>query len=246
MTRGTGGVHGTRLSLATVVACMLLAASLLPAETRGRGTVRSPIGAPLPGVWVQELGARDGAPTNTDGVFTFPLGKPVALLLAKDGFRPEIVRATGTERDNELNVVMRPEPDALSLPSCKGRGQPVLPELELAKSPRVQVKRGGEVDFIGYTATYHKNGRAPAMLESMTGIHVGAPAPLPHWVEGLSSLIVRSIRCGGVQWIDLRGVSNGGLRSRWVGYGQSYVAYSKVPTEAANIFDRAIDNGCCR
>lgn len=79
----------------------------------------------------------------------------------------------------------------------------------------------------------------------MTGVHVGGLTPAPAWVGGLSGFSVGTIGCGGVQWIDLRGSSAGGLESRWVGYGLSFLQYSKVPPDAARAFDRAIEGGCC-
>lgn len=39
------------------------------------------------------------------------------------------------------------------------------------------------------------------VLGSMTGLHVSGLTPEPKWVEGLSSLTVRSIHCGGVQCV---------------------------------------------
>jgi len=167
------------------------------------------------------------------------------LLFAKDGFRPQVVLTTGSQ--SERTVVMQPETEvSLALPSCREHSTEAFPELELAKTPRIGVRRGGDVDFRGYAATYTKNPAVVEVLGSMTGIHVGGLNPTPDWVKGLSSLTVRSIRCGGMQWIDLRGVSEGGLlQSRWVGYGQGHVDYSKVSREAALAFDHAIDHGCC-
>jgi hypothetical protein len=188
---------------------LALLATLLQAQQLGKGTVRSSTGATLDRVWVQELGSWNGSPTKADGGFAFPLGKPATLLLARDGFRPEILLTTGIETDGEIRVVMRREPDALSLGSCKQQESGPLPELELAKTVNVQVKRGGDVDFVGYTATYTKNGEAAATLGSMTGLHIGGLTPTPDWVRGLSSFTVRSIKCGEVHWIDLRGVSEG-------------------------------------
>ena len=119
----------------------------------------------------------------------------------------------------------------------------MLPELEVKKTPQVHLTRGRDVEFVTYIATFTKSGEE---LASMTGIHAGGLTPAPDWVKGLSSFTVRGIDCGDVQWIDLRGASEGGLRSRWVGYAFSSAQYSRVAEEAAQAFDRAIDNGCCR
>jgi hypothetical protein len=232
-----------RLSLVGLIAPTMLVASLLSAESLGKGTVKSMSGVPLAQVWVQELGTWRGSLTKADGAFMFLLGKPATLLLAKDGFRPEIISTTGTETDGELSVLLHPESEMVNLRRCRRQRHGSLPELELGRTPQVHVKRGGDVDFTAYAATYTTSGE---VLRSMTGLHVAGLTPTPDWAKGLSSFTVRSIKCGGVQWIDLRGVSSDGLRSRWVGWAASHLEYSKVSKSAALAFDRAIDHGCCR
>jgi len=107
------------------------------------------------------------------------------------------------------------------------------------------MKRWHGVESHGYYARYERDGFV-AELSSETGVHVGGLSPRPAWVAGLSSFTIRSLRCGGEQWIDLRGVTETGLEStRWVG-GIGFVEYSKVPGPVARAFDKAIDNGCCR
>jgi len=69
--------------------------------------------------------------------------------------------------------------------------------------------------------------------------------PTRDWVAGLKSPPVGSLTCGGNQWFDLRGVTDSGLQSRWLGGLDSEVVYSKIPTSVAKIFDKAIDKGCC-
>lgn len=185
--------------------------------------------------------------TNADGVFAFDPEKSATLLLAKDGFLPELVHTNSAESGGRINVVMRPETEpSLILPSCgQGRGE-VFRELELAKRRSIRVTRGGDVDYICYSATYRAKGLT-AVLGSSAGIYISGLAPSPEWLRGLSSLSLRSINCGGKQWIDLRGVSEGsGQESRWIGYAMSYVEYSNLPTEAARAFDIAIERGCCR
>jgi len=211
-----------------------------------QGVIRSTDGAVLKLVWVQELGTWNGRLTDADGQFQFPAGKPATLLFDKDGFRPEIRLTTGSEGPDDMSVVLEPEARAaLNLRSCRRRGGCPFCELELAKAPGLQIARGGDVDFAAYYATY-KRGGFFGELGSMTGVHVGGLTPTPAWVAGLSSFTVRSLRCGGDQWIDLRGVSPQGLESRWVGYAVGHVEYSNVPTPVARIFDKAIDGGCCR
>lgn len=164
----------------------------------------------------------------------------------KDGFRPEIRSVTGSEGTTELNVPLEPESGVSpSLRSCRSQRPGPLRELELGSARGLELKRGGDVDFTGYAAKYKANGSV-ASLTSMTGIHVSGLTPTPDWVAGLSAFTVRAVRCGGFQWIDLRGVSAGGLQSRWIGYAFGHVEYSKVPLGAARRFDDAIDRGCCR
>jgi hypothetical protein len=231
----------------SLIVPLTICAIALLAQRLGSGTARSTTGEPLEHVWVQELGAWSGALTTADGVFAFTLGKPATLLLSKDGFRPEIRLTAGTEKQGELTVVMQPAPDAsLKLPSCERQGAGPLRELKLGTTGKLHVKSGGGADFVGYSATYAKNRATAAVLSSMTGIHVAGLTPTPDWVRGLSSFTLRTIECGGVQWTDLRGVSETGLQSRWVGYSLSHLEYSKVSPEAARAFDSAIDNGCCR
>jgi hypothetical protein len=232
-----------RLNLARLIAALALVASLLKAETLGKGTVKSPSGAPLGQVWVQELGTWKGSLTKTDGAFMFPLGKPTTLLLTKDDFRPEIISTTGAGTDPELGVVLHPEPNTANLRCCMRQRHGLLPEFELGKTSQVEVKHDGGADFVAYTASITTTGE---VLKSVTGLHVAGLTPTPDWAKGLSSLTVRSIKCGGVQWIDLRGVSDDGLGSRWIGWGASQLEYSKVSKKAALLFDRAIDKGCCR
>ncbi len=230
-----------------LVAFTTLVARPLEAQRLVSGTVKSTAGAPLDRVWVQQLGTWKGSFTKADGVFSFPLGEPAALLLARDGYTPEIIATTGSERDGEQTVTMRRDTDAaLNIRACRRPGTGLFPELELEPASNVKVKHGGEVDFAGYTATYRANGKPSGVLASMTGVHVAGLTLTPDWVKGLSSLTVGSVKCGAVQEIDLRGVSEGGLRSRWIGYAFGYAEYSRVPEKVAAAFDRAIDHGCCR
>jgi hypothetical protein len=214
-------------------------------ENTQSGVVRSTDGRLLEQVWVQELGASWGRGTEADGRFEFPGGKPATLLLFKGGFRPQIRLTTGSEGLDGTSVVIEPEPRAaLNLRSC-GRHVGLLPELRPARVPGLQLRRAGDVDFAGYYATYKHDG-VLGDLSSMTGIHVGGETPTPDWVAGLSSFTVRSLMCGGDQWFDLRGATETGLQSRWIGEGGSHVEYSKVPAPVAKVLDKALDNGCCR
>jgi len=236
----------TRITMLSVLIALMLGGAISQAPQRGTGLVYSASGQPLEGVWVQELGTWNGTRTKADAVFSFGLGKPETLLLAKDGFQPRIVTTSGTERPGELRVIMEPSHEAsLSIGSCKRQWPGPLRELEIRRAAQLRVTRGGDVDFRGYSATYVKD-RTPFSLSSMTGMHVSGLTPTPDWVAGLSGLSVRSIKCGGFEWIDLRGVSALGLESRWVGYSFGHLEYSKVPGNAARVFDAAIDNGCCR
>ena len=99
--------------------------------------------------------------------------------------------------------------------------------------------------FFGYDATYDHGG-SRWHLSSNTGIYVRGLTPQPDWVAGLLSLTVRSLRCGEDQWVDLRGVSDAGMKSRWIGYAFSHVEYSKVPPQVASVFDKAIDRASCK
>jgi len=210
------------------------------------GVVRSTDGGHLSQVWVQELGTWRGRPTEADGRFQFPGGKPITLLFYKDGFRPQIRVTTGAEDADGLSVVLEREASAaLILRSCgRQRGCPLC-EIELSRVRGLRMKRWHGVESHGYYARYERDGFV-AELSSETGVHVGGLSPRPAWVAGLSSFTIRSLRCGGEQWIDLRGVTETGLEStRWVG-GIGFVEYSKVPGPVARAFDKAIDNGCCR
>jgi hypothetical protein len=209
------------------------------------GVVRSIDGRLLDQVWVQELGTWRGRNTEANGRFGFPGGKPATLLFFKGGFRPLIRATTGSEGLDGISVVLEPEPRAaLNLRSCR-RHVGLLPELQPARVPGLQLRRAGDVDFAGYYATYKHDGFL-GELSSMTGIHVGGETPTPEWVAGLSSFTVRSLTCGGDQWFDLRGATETGLESRWIGEGGSHVEYSKVPAPVAKVLDKALDNGCCR
>jgi len=213
------------------------------AQSSGFGTVNMAHGEGVSGVWVQELGSWRGELTKADGAFHFPRGRATTLLFVKDGLQPQVRQVTGGE--GELNLVMQPTSgSSISLGTCEQQSRAQLPEIELARNHGIRIRRGGDVDFVAYAATYTAKG-ASAVLTSMTGIHVAGLTPEPGWVVGLSQFTVGSITCGGVQWIDLRGTSGSGLESRWIGYGLSHLAYSKVPTEAAHAFDRAIERGCC-
>ena len=230
------------LSLPRLIILLTLPAAAC-AQSLGVGKVITQAGDPLAGVWVQELGSWNGGRTKTDGVFRFPMGRPTILLVAKNGFRPEVVPVTGAK--GELNLVILPESGrSVSLGICKRRTENPFPEIEIAKMHGIIVKRETGVDFIGYAATYAANGTA-AVLSSMTGIHVAGLTPAPAWVEGLSGFTVRTVKCGGEEWIDVRGTSSAGLESRWIGYALSHLAYSKVSGEAARAFDLAIEGGCC-
>jgi hypothetical protein len=213
------------------------------AQPLGVGTINTQTGEPLSHVWVQEIGSWNGSLTKGDGIFLFHIGTPVTLMFAKDGFRPQVREVTGT--DNELNVVMTPAAGrSARLGDCNRRSDVTFPEIRVAKTHGILLKRETGTDFVGYTATYRSK-RVAAVLSSMTGIHVAGLTPTPTWAEGLSRFTVGSLTCGGVQWIDLRGFSGEGLESRWIGYGLGHLEYSKAPAEAARAFDSAIERGCC-
>ena len=232
--------------LAVFVAIALTAMQSTPAWAQeagdiGTGMVRSEDGAPLRLVWVQELGPRLGRLTESDGRFTFTAGKPVSLLLYKDGFRPQVIAVSGSEERSGLSVVLAADPKPnLVLRSCKG-GTALIPEIEPAGMGGVRLRRGGDADFSSYTATYMYGG-SEWNFSSMTGAHVDGIAPGPEWVAGLSSFTVRSLKCARAYWFDLRGVTADGLESRWLGY-IGFVEYSKVPPAVARMFDKAIDTG---
>jgi hypothetical protein len=232
--------------VAVVAAGCLSSSSIAQAPKPARaGLVRSSDGSPLNQVWVQHIGAWGGSLTKADGRFLLPTGKST-LLFVKDGFRPEIRVITSSEDNGGLSVVLEPEPKAaVILPSCKLQGGSPLLELQPARFRGVQLKRGGDVDFGAYDATYRYGGSVWD-FRSMTGIHVQGVIPTPEWAAGLSSFTVRSLKCGDYQWFDLRGTSASGHESRWVGYSCSHVEYSNVPSPVARVFDKAIDNGCCR
>lgn len=209
------------------------------------GVVRSTDGGTLSKVWVQELGTWRGRFTEADGSFQFAGGKAVTLLFDKDGFRPQIRLTTGSEGADELSVVMVHEVSgALNLRSCRRQREFSLCEIELPKVPGLRIERWHGVESHGYNAKYKQDGFL-GELTSETGVHVGGMSPKPEWVAGLSSFTVRSLRCGCETRFDLRGTTQAGLQSRWVG-GFGFVEYSKVPGAVARAFDKAIDNGCCR
>jgi hypothetical protein len=238
-----------------IVRTFLVIVSSFPCGTpfqlqRTTGVVRSADGPALGNVWVQELGEWNGSLSKADdGLFRFTSGRPSRLLFTKEGFRSQIRVTTGFERPEELSVLLALESDSRRvLPSCKNQKEQEsstsLRELKLKRTHDIQLKKGGDVDFVGYAATYTIDGIV-ASLASMTGIHVAGLSPNPDWTKGITEFTVSNFTCGGYQWIDLRGTSEDGLQSRWVGYALSYVEYSKVPSEAARAFDDAIDSGCC-
>lgn len=230
--------------VAITASCSLRSALAQGASSLRTGVVRSPVGRPITQVWVQQLGAWSGSFTKADGRFMFAAGTST-LLFVRDGFQPEIRLVTGADDDRELSVVLEPEQAAaLTLRSCGLLGA-ALREIEPAKVRGLKLKHGGDVDFTAYAADY-SYGRSVWHLTSMTGIHAGGLTPTPDWVAGISSFTVRSLKCGGEQWFDLRGASVEGRESRWVSEGLSHVEYSNVPTPVARVFDKAIDNGCCR
>ena len=223
--------------------CSSLAVAQAPRPAHW-GVVRSTDGRLLAKVWVQELGARRGRETEAGGDFDLPVRKPASLLFFKPGFRPQIRVTTGSEGIEGLTVVLEPEARAdLNLRPCTGHRWP-LPELRAAKVRGLEVRRGRNIEYASYDATY-KYGGSVRYLSSRTGIHQSCLTPTPGWVAGLSSFTVRSLSCGGDQWFDLHGVTETGLESRWVGDGGGCVEYSKVPALVARVFDQAIDNGCC-
>ena len=68
---------------------MIVCSAVLPqGQSSGTGVVRGSRGEPLADVWVQELGARNGIVTGSDGVFQFPRGRKLTLLFAKQEMRP--------------------------------------------------------------------------------------------------------------------------------------------------------------
>jgi hypothetical protein len=142
--------------------------------------------------------------------------------------------------------VLQPEPEATAtLRSCTRQQGAPAPGLEIGRARGIRLKHSHDVDFTAFDAQYVYQG-AVWGLSSMTGVLVGGWNPAPDWVAGLSAFAIRSIKCGEYRWFDLRGTSADGLLSRWVGYGFSYVEYSKVPPPVARVFDKAIDTGCCR
>jgi len=208
------------------------------------GVVRSNDGKTMDRVWVQKLGAWWRA-TEADGRFDFPSGEaPITLLFFKDGFRPQL-RVVGTSEGLDgLTVVLEPETAAaVKLRSCRQHGR-LLPVLEPLRVQGLRLRQLRDAEYAGYSGTYEYHG-SPAEFWSSTGVHSGAMTPTRDWVAGLKSLAVGSLTCGGNQWFDLRGATDSGLESRWLGGLDSEVVYSKVPAPVADVFDKAIDKGCC-
>jgi hypothetical protein len=192
------------------------------------------------------LGTWSGRATGADGQFQFSAGKPVTLLFVKDGFRPDLRAIAYPEDIGDVSVVLEPEGRAaLNLPLCGRHGSIPLRELEPGPARGISLRHSSGGDYIRYHASYIYRG-SEVYFESMTGIYAGGLTPTPEWAAGLSSFTVRSLSFGGDQWFDLRGTTQQGLQSRWVGYAGTHVAYSKIPAPVARLFDKAIDNECCR
>jgi hypothetical protein len=216
------------------------------AYSQGSGVVLSADGRPLPGVWVQELGARTGYLTGADGGFSFPAGKSFVMLFYKQGLRPEVRDISASDAGSNLSVVLRPESAAtLNLRLCRRQTANPIHQLEIARVQGIRLRRAGDVDFASYSGAFRFNG-AVSYISGMSGVHVGGLTPTPDWARGISSVTIRSFWCGEDGWLDLRGKSAGGGESRWIGYPFAFVEYSNVPSPVANLFDKAIDHGCCR
>lgn len=210
------------------------------------GTVRSVGGEPLKLVWVQELGSWNGSLTKADGRFLLPSGKATTLLFDKPGYRPKLRTLGGSEAQADWSITLEPEGQAaLDLRSCQPVRSGSIHQIKLAPVRGLKIKRGREVDFAAFSAMFTYQG-AVAYISGSNGIHVAGMTPTPDWSDGVSSLSVQSVKCGGDYWFDLRGSSPGGLESRWVGYAFAHVEYSKVAAPVARVLDKSIDGGCCR
>jgi hypothetical protein len=206
------------------------------------GVVRSEDGRPLERVWVQELGARRGELTKANGRFQFARGS--TLLFYAHGFRPQ-VRAVPTADEAMMQVIMAQETaPAAGFRSCRREKPGMIRRLRPQLLDRMHITSCNDADYSSHDITYNY-GKKCYLLQSMTGIHVAPLAPSGEWVSDLSSFSVEGRSCGSDRWFDLRGTTPDGLVSRWLAYPFSYIEYSKVPKAVAEVFDRALENGCC-
>jgi hypothetical protein len=215
-------------------------------ESPTYGYVRSADGTVLGQVWVQELGKPRGCFSGVSGEFQLSMKRAVTLLFVKDGFRPALRTITSTKEDGQISVVLDPEPSAaLKLPLCQRHGIIPIREVVSKNMRHIILTPGKNVDFSSYVAYYEHKG-SELYFASMAGVHVAGETPTPEWVAGVTSLSVRSMKCGDSLGFDLRGSTGLGVASRWIGLPGSHVEYSRIPSSVARIFDEAIDGGCCR
>ena len=182
-------MRGSSITLIFSVVVSMVPCRALFQPPRTTGVVRSADGPPLGDVWVVELGEWGGNRSQADGSFQFRSGRPTVLLFTKEGFRSQLRATTGSERPDELSVQLEVESDPRRvLARCDNReagSSNPLRVLKLRKSSGIQVKKGGDVDFTSYAATYTRHGLA-ALLSSQTGPLTRGLSPTPDWTKGLS------------------------------------------------------------
>ncbi len=165
-----------------------------------------------------------------------------ACCFLRTGYQPYILAEPGAAEN--LSIILRQNSSSLHKPRCPGRRNPSpLPEIRVQMPHFVRKTLMSDADFTRLTI-YASRGKGSSRLDIWSG-NVSLGVPGRDWLAGLAQVSASSIRCGEVDWLDFRGVTPHGLRSRWLGYFYSFATYSNAPPEAATRFDKMIDTGCC-
>jgi hypothetical protein len=226
-----------------LILCSLIASALC-AEISG--TVRSSEGIPVEGAWVHNLSRLSAQiRTSHDGRFRLPGDAGHVLLIESSDYQPTIkIYNPGS---SEWLIILRPDPHPALLPRCRdGRAAEgrVFREL-VVKRPR-RARESSDIDFRGYEVPFGR-GANRVWMTVMSGPTVSHGVPSPQWIEGLTQFEVRKLIVDdSPPWLDVRGRTNDGGYSRWVGYSRSTAEYSAVSKKAATYFNLLLDTACAR
>jgi len=106
------------------------------------------------------------------------------------------------------------------------------------------LKDTSDIDYVEYYVRYGPK-REKVWLQFMFGPLVDRHAPRDIH-ETAIRWTWRIWDCNGIEGRDVRGVSSGGIRWRYIDVPAGrFAAYDGVPTKAADYFDRILDTMCC-
>ncbi len=208
------------------------------------GTVKSQSGEPVPDVFIfYSRSIRDIVQTDQNGAFTLPYRSRV-IFFRRAGYQPlTLIVDSATDR---LDVVLNQSSTTeIALPVCstvKDKGTRIGYSLGLLVPEGSASRAGFDVDY-GYFSISYGSEKERVWLEGIYGPMASPGIPPEEWILNAAEFTERSYKGKGLL-ADMRGKSRDGTYWRYIGALGESIQYSGLSKEAAEYFDKIIDNAC--